>query len=153
MSDLMSMITCPGCGSQVEIDQYAKSSQEFCPTCDYPLFWATPPPPLVFEDGTNTDTTMRRLPGAGGKQTVASVACPTCMELNALDAVTCIRCGGPMVLVEAEPEPEPEREPEPELEPEPEPVFIEEPARDWRPWALLALLILTAIVLLIILLV
>jgi hypothetical protein len=143
----MATLTCPGCGSEVEVGQFSKSSEEFCPTCDYPLFWATPPHEVVLESGDGADTTLRRLPGAGGRLQIATAACPTCNELNALDATTCIRCGGPMVLVEPEPEPEPAPEPEPE----PEPTLIVEPAYDWRPWALLALLGIIAIVILLLL--
>lgn len=146
----MATLTCPGCGAQVEVEQFSKSSKEFCPTCDYPLFWATPPKELTFADGDNAEPTLRRLPGAGGKLAVATAACPTCFELNPLDAAVCARCGGPMVLL---PEPEPELELEPEPEPEPEPELIEEPKYDWRPWALLIVLGVIAITILVILLV
>ena len=152
MMRIMATLTCPGCGSQVEVEQFAKSSEEFCRTCDYPLFWATPPKEFVFDDdATNADTTLRRLPGAGGKQAVATAACPTCMELNPLDAEWCLRCSGPMrIVVEEEPEPIVE---EPEEEPEPEPELIEGPEYDWRPWALLVVLSLVAVTILVFLLV
>lgn len=149
MGNLMASLACPGCGSQVEVEQFAKSSEEFCRTCDYPLFWATPPQALTLENGDGAEPTLRRLPGAGGRQAIASAACPTCMELNALDAEVCTRCGGPMVLVEPEPEPEPE--PVAEVAPEPEPEFFPEPKHDWRPWALLAILAVIAIVILVLL--
>jgi hypothetical protein len=150
MGHLMATLTCPGCGSEVEVDPGSKSSAEFCPTCDYPLFWATPPKEFEILSGDdNAEPTLRRLPGAGGKQAIATAACPTCFELNALDAVTCLRCGNPMVLPEPEPEPEPVLE---EPEPEPEPELIPEPEHDWRPWALLAILGLIAIIILVVLL-
>jgi Zn ribbon nucleic-acid-binding protein len=146
----MATLTCPGCGSVTEVESFAKSSEEFCRTCDYPLFWATPPQEWVAANGDTAEVTLRRLPGAGGKQAIATAACPTCNELNAVDAEYCIRCGGPMVLVdEPEPEPEPEEE---EPEPEPEPELIEEPEHDWRPWALLLILGLVAVVILVLLL-
>jgi len=152
MTRIMATLTCPGCGSQVEVEQFAKSSEEFCRTCDYPLFWATPPKEFTFDpDASNADTTLRRLPGAGGKQAIATAACPTCMELNPLDAEWCLRCGGPMVIVVEDPVEE--LEPEPEVEPEPEPEMFEEPDYDWRPWALLVVLGLIAVTILIFLLV
>jgi hypothetical protein len=151
MTRIMATLTCPGCGERVEVEQFAKSSEEFCQTCDYPLFWATPPQEFSFEDAGNADTTLRRLPGAGGKQSIATAACPTCMELNPLDTDVCLRCGGPMVLPEPDPEPEPVIVEE--LAPEPEPEMFEEPDYDWRPWALLALLGLIAITILVFLLV
>ena len=51
--------------------------------------------------------TLRRLPGTGGRATVAAVPCPHCAEPNAVSAVLCARCGLPMVLPEAAPIPEP----------------------------------------------
>jgi hypothetical protein len=150
MGTVMATLTCPGCGSEVEVDQGSKSSAEFCPTCDYPLFWATPPKEQQLLGGDdNAEPTLRRLPGAGGKQAIATAACPRCFELNPLDAEVCLRCGSPMVLPDPEPEPEPVLE---EPEPEPEPELIPEPEHDWRPWALLAVLGAIAIVILVILL-
>jgi hypothetical protein len=153
MSGLMATLTCPGCGSQVEVEQFAKSSKEFCPTCDYPLFWATPPKEFVPVDGDSAEPTLRRLPGAGGKQQIATASCPTCMELNPIDAELCLRCSGPMVIIIIEPEPEPEPEPTVEVELEAAPEMFEEPAYDWRPWALLIVLGLIAFTILIVLLV
>jgi hypothetical protein len=148
----MAMLTCPGCGSEVESDPRSKSSEAFCPKCDYPLFWARSAEGNEIIDSDTADTTLRRLPGAGGRQAIASAECPTCAELNLIDAQVCIRCGGPMVL-QATPEPEPEVELQLDPEPEPEPEYFDEPKRDWRPWALLALLVVIAVVLLIVLLI
>jgi uncharacterized paraquat-inducible protein A len=140
-------LTCPGCGSVSDVERFDKVAEEFCPTCDYPLFWAVSPDVMIYANGEQADTTLKRLPGAGGKRALASAACPTCAELNALDAETCQRCGGPMVLAEPEPEPEPPA-PEPEPEPEPEPPK----GNDWIWWVLLGVgLILSTIIVILLL--
>lgn len=142
----MASLTCPGCGTVTDLDKFDKSAEEFCRTCDYPLFWAVSPEVMVYANGEAADTTLKRLPGAGGRRELASAACPTCAELNPLDAEVCVRCGGPMVLVEPEPEPEPPPPPPPPPEPEPEP----EASRDWIWWIALAigLVLSTAVIVL-----
>jgi ribosomal protein L40E len=140
-------LTCPGCGSTTEIARFDKAADEFCATCDYPLFWAVGPDVMAYANGEPADTTLKRLPGAAGRRSMASAACPTCSELNPLDAETCLRCGGPMMLPEPEPEPEPPPPPPPEPEPEPEP----EPTA-WIWWVLLGMgLLLTLLVVLLVL--
>lgn len=121
-------ITCPGCGTISHFDQLRRSADEFCRRCDYPLFWvrSSDEPIPVGEGG---DVGLRRLPGAGGHQAVATLGCPHCNEPNLHTAKVCIRCGGDMrpapppepvpVVVPPLPEPEPEPLPPP---PEPEPV-------------------------------
>ncbi|MCU1375300.1 MAG: hypothetical protein JWO68_2586 [Actinomycetia bacterium] len=144
-------IMCPSCGTATELDRLSRTADEFCKKCDYPLFWAPVPTTLATLGGEETaETTLRRLPGAGGRRAVASVPCPTCAELNAPTSLVCHRCNGPMVLVEPEPEPEPE----PELEPmpAPEPITIpDERSNAWW-WVALAvgLVLVTVLVVLLV---
>jgi uncharacterized paraquat-inducible protein A len=122
----MAEITCPECGHQTELVSIRRSSEEFCSHCDYPLFWVSSNVPTTTK-GANSDATLRRLPGAGGRNRVGSKVCPECGELNPLGETHCIRCSAdldpkpapPPVIVVAPPPPPP---PEPEPEPEPEPI-------------------------------
>ncbi len=123
------LVTCPECGLAATVDLTRRNATDFCRNCDYPLFWArgTVIPPF----GDETSASLRRLPGTAGRAQRPSVPCPTCGEPNLPNAEYCIRCSGPMVLVEApapEPIPEPAPKPEPEwVEPEDEPL----PERNW----------------------
>src|SRR5712671_2681741 len=96
----MSSITCPDCATVVEIADMARTAREFCPACDYPLFWAIQAVTPVAASGGSLpgDGASRRLPGAAGRRPIASAACPTCAELNPVMAETCGRCGGRMEL-------------------------------------------------------
>ncbi len=112
-------VVCPECGSVAEVTLNRRESGDFCPRCDYPLFWVRGE---VLLDRTGAEESLRRLPGTAGRVSVGSATCPTCAEANKVDAVTCLRCGGPMVLpaapvVQAPPPPPP---PAPAPEPEPE---------------------------------
>jgi uncharacterized paraquat-inducible protein A len=124
----MADITCPECGTVTDLPAIRRSADEFCRHCDYPLFW-TPSAVPTTTPGGNADTTLRRLPGAGGRQRVGSKVCPECGELNSLRETHCTRCGADL-----DPKP-PEPEPEPVVfapEPEPLPVPIErEPSTPW----------------------
>lgn len=120
-------ITCPGCGTVSHFDQVRRSADEFCRRCDYPLFWvrSSDEPAVDLEGG---DVGLRRLPGAGGHQVVATLGCPHCNEPNLHTARVCIRCGGdmrpappPVVPVVVPPTPKP-APPPPPPPPEPEPV-------------------------------
>lgn len=108
-------ITCPECGTVCAAPGApgARLASDFCPTCDYPLFWARPVAPVV--DADAGDDALRRAPGASGTAAVATVACPACAELNLPSARTCVRCGSSMT-----PPPPP---PAPPL-PEPAPVIV-----------------------------
>jgi hypothetical protein len=137
-------VECPGCGHGVEIEPGRRSAELFCPRCDYPLFWVSPPRPAEGDEETG-DTVLRRLPGAAGIRLRATVPCPVCRELNAVIALLCLRCGADM-HPEPEPEPEPVPEPPPPPPPEPEPVVW------WRVWlpelaALAAVAVLAVLVL------
>lgn len=134
----MSDVTCPECGQITSLPGIRRSYDEFCSHCDFPLFWAPSAIPLVTASA-GSDTTLRRLPGTGGRQTVGTMACPTCGELNSLSAVVCIRCGNDMhpkllVIVQA---------PVPEPLPPPALVVMKRP---WWPWVLLAVLSIAVIV-------
>jgi hypothetical protein len=120
-------ITCPDCGDIAEFDALRREATEFCPSCDFPLFWARPDGPhLVSLD--SVDTSRRRLPGTAGRMTIGNRVCPACGEQNPFGITNCIRCDS---LLDPPP-------PEPviELPPPPPPVVIIEPQRNWWPWIL-----------------
>ena len=115
-------ITCPGCGTVSHFDQVRRNAQEFCRRCDFPLFWVRSGDAPEGEPREG-DVGLRRLPGAGGRQVVASIGCPQCNEPNLHSANLCIRCGAdlhpppmpppaPVLAQEAPPPPPPEPEPE-----------------------------------------
>lgn len=116
-------ITCPECGHRSELVSIRRSSEEFCPQCDFPLFWVGSDLPMT-TPGANSDSTLRRLPGAGGRHRVGSKVCPACGELNPLGETHCLRCREeldpkpvappPAVVVAPPPLPPPPPEPEPE---------------------------------------
>ena len=120
----MAEIFCPECGHQSDLVSIRRSSEEFCPHCDYPLFWVSSTVPTT-TPGANSDTTLRRLPGAGGRHRVGSKVCPECGELNPLAGTHCLRCQADLdpkpvvepVVVVAPPPPPPPPPPEPEPEP------------------------------------
>lgn len=119
----MAEITCPECGHQTDLVSIRRSSEEFCPQCDFPLFWVSSNVPATVP-GANSDATLRRLPGAGGRHRVGSKVCPECGELNPLGETHCLRCRAeldpkPVAPVVAAPPPPP---PPPPPEPEPEPI-------------------------------
>jgi hypothetical protein len=129
-------ITCPECGQVSEFTAIRRAHDEFCSHCDYPLFWAPSSIPVV-SGGPATDTTLRRLPGAGGRMLIGSQVCPACGELNPMgkEQTHCIRCQADLHPKPPEPPPPP---PPPPSEPEPEPVVVEESR--WRWWLLLLIL-------------
>lgn len=118
-SEQRSTVVCPECGTPAPATLNRRDARDFCAKCDFPLFWT---PAEVIRDGAEGGgESLRRLPGTAGRATVASVPCPTCAEANPIAAETCLRCGGPMVLVTA-PEPVYVPAPAPAPVPEPEPV-------------------------------
>lgn len=112
-------VTCPSCGTVSHFDQMRRDAQEFCRRCDYPLFWVRSSDAPV-GPASEGDVGLRRLPGAGGRQVVASLGCPSCNEPNLYTSTICIRCGAdlhpvaPMPVVEVAPPPPPPPPPEPE---------------------------------------
>lgn len=122
--DAPELVGCPGCGRSSWIHTRRRSSEDFCPDCDYPLFWARAR--VLRAEGDSDGASVRRLPGTAGRTTVATRPCPSCSELNPLGNVTCLRCGSLMdPVVEVLPEPEPE--------PVPVAVAVAEPAPGF-PW-------------------
>lgn len=113
-------VACPGCGQPATVSMNRRVAADFCPRCDYPLFWT---PSEVIVDPRSSGESLRRLPGAVGQQRVGSVACPACSELNVVSAVTCVRCGALMRPAAPAPAPLPAMAPlpAPVVEPEPEP--------------------------------
>jgi len=126
------LVSCPSCGATAMVTLNRRESRDFCRVCDYPLFWT--PGAIVRDDIPGAGESLRRLPGQAGRVTVASQPCPTCAEPNALSALICIRCSGPMKLEVAPPPPAPVYvAPVPVLEP----VIIEEKKVPWWVWALI----------------
>lgn len=121
-------IACPECGKVTRLAAVRRAADEFCTHCDYPLFWA-PTAVAVGAAEVSTETTMRRLPGAGGRQQLGTRVCPECGELNTLLAEYCIRCDAEM---DPKPAPPPPPPPEPPPPPPPEPVVVKAPP--WWPW-------------------
>jgi hypothetical protein len=127
--DQRSTVICPECGTSAQVALNRREAQDFCARCDFPLFWT--PADVIRDGGEGSGENLRRLPGTAGRVTVAAVPCPTCAEANPVGAETCLRCGGPMVLITA-PEPIPviaPPPPPPAPEPTPEPTGI-----DWYWW-------------------
>jgi hypothetical protein len=125
-------ITCPQCGTVVQVDSHARSSLDFCPnpTCDFPLFWvktALTPDNSSYGD----DSSHRRLPGTVGRASAAFLPCPHCLEPNQLSAVVCVRCGMDMHPIAAPPPPA-----EPVYA---APVFVAEQPKDSINWWLIVL--------------
>lgn len=87
-------VACPRCGEMVPIRGKRPRADEFCPHCDYPVFWARP----AWEDPSDDSAGRLRLPGTGGAADEYGILCPHCAEPNYLEAVVCIRCGNPMVI-------------------------------------------------------
>ncbi|WP_029290674.1 hypothetical protein [Cellulomonas sp. HZM] len=102
-------VTCPECGTVTRVRADRRLASDFCPSCDYPLFWARPSAgPAVDEQG---DDARWRAPGTSGTFAAAPLACPACAELNVATAAVCVRCGASMTppppVVVAPPPPAP----------------------------------------------
>ncbi|WP_426594380.1 hypothetical protein ACPPVS_02420 [Cellulomonas sp. McL0617] len=110
------VLACPECGTVSTVHADRRLATDFCPTCDYPLFWARPSSGAGPDDGSSDDA-LRRAPGASGNALSATLACPACAELNVPTAVRCVRCGALM-------DPPPPPPPPPLPEPAPAPVVI-----------------------------
>jgi hypothetical protein len=135
-------VTCPECGTVARVAVNRRESHDFCATCDFPLFW-TPNAVVLGDPDLRAQASLRRLPGTAGRQSVGSLACPSCAEANPITNVLCLRCGADLHPVAAPPPPAPE----PLRLPEPEPVPEPEPSRWWL-WVLatVTLFLLVAVV-------
>ena len=138
----MPEIVCPECGQVAQLVAIRRSAEEFCTQCDFPLFWA-PSAVRATTPGSSSAASMRRLPGAGGRQRLGSKICPDCGELNPVAETFCIRCAA-------------ELDPKPMLPPPPPATIVVPPApappapRPWWPYPAAALVILVEIVALVI---
>lgn len=90
-------------------DQPRPSAEWFCPRCDFPLFWASPPPP----DRKPSTQARYRLPGTGGRTVVGAEACWYCGEMNEPGKGECFRCAAsipkpapPVPMVAPAPQPD-----------------------------------------------
>jgi hypothetical protein len=141
---VMEAVTCPECGTLATVAVRRRESNDFCRTCDYPLFWIPSRIQLDSDDDLG-DGSLRRLPGTVGKATVASVACPHCDEPNGVAAQLCVRCGLTMRPVALPPAPEIVYIPAPA----PEPVIVQQKAHvPWWVWVLVFIVLSGSIALL-----
>ena len=125
---------CPGCGIIVVLEPGRRDAAAFCPSCDYPLFWAGGRV-TVLDTKAEAEASLRRLPGTAGMVTVGMITCWQCREPNPVTNTFCLRCGadlsGPPVVVE----------PEPVYVPPPPPP----PPYDLVLWPLVVMVILAAV--------
>jgi len=103
-------VTCPECGTVSVTSPGSRLASDFCPTCDYPLFWARQSATAAGGPDWSPDA-LRRAPGVAGTLSVATVACPSCRELNLPEATVCARCGALMRPVVVAPAPVPAPQP------------------------------------------
>ena len=127
--------TCPGCGIVVTLETGRRDAAAFCPSCDYPLFWAGGRVSVIDANG-DAEASLRRLPGTAGMVTVGMITCWQCREPNPVTNSFCLRCGadlsGPPVVVE----------PAPVLEPPPPPP---PPPYELVVWPLVVMLVIAAV--------
>lgn len=95
----MSTVLCPQCGIENSDPEGTRSSNAFCVSCDYPLFFARG---VVNHGSSDTDFARERLPGVAGVAKRAWIPCPDCGELNPRDGINCLRCGAILALPEPE---------------------------------------------------
>lgn len=138
----MADVVCPECGQVSTLPSIRRASDEFCSHCDFPLFWAPTAVPAETVSASN-DSTLRRLPGAGGRLLIGTRVCPTCGELNSIAEKFCTRCHNDM-----DPQPLPVAAPPPPPPPVPE---VLPPKQRWWPWiAFAAVTILTLLIVIVI---
>ena len=138
-------LLCPGCGTPSHFEEIRRAADEFCRSCDYPLFWARSAAVARSRDGRDDDPDVRRLPGVAGYAVVATRPCWSCREANRLTATICVNCGAD--LDGAPPAPPPVAAPVAPLLVEPPPPAK---AAIW-PWIVLIVLFVTGLVLLLVL--
>lgn len=143
------VVTCPECGQLATVNMARRSADDFCRTCDFPLFWAKGT--VIMPEGRETGASLRRLPGTVGRAATAALICPHCSEPNAPTAQLCVRCTLSLHPVDIpEPAPPPEAhwvfDPAPDPEPEPEPA----PGFDWW-WVVAVVMAVIAVALIVML--
>lgn len=141
----MPRIECPSCGAVTDLQAVRHAADEFCMSCDFPLFWARREEPDLALDGADEDqvvaAVVRRRPGTGGRQVLEGEPCPVCNELNAPRNVYCQRCGADM-------HPAPPPPPAPVVEEAPLPVSAPpapEAPRRRETWIVVAVVALATI--------
>src|SRR4051812_15545266 len=98
------IVTCPECGQVATVDMARRQADDFCTSCDFPLFWARGQ--VMPSVGEDSGASLRRLPGTVGRAATAALICPHCAEPNPPAGEICIRCSLSLHPVEiAEPEP------------------------------------------------
>ncbi|WP_420114783.1 hypothetical protein [Pseudactinotalea sp.] len=122
-------VTCPECGTITTVSATGRGASDFCPSCDYPLFWAG-------SGGVNarpeaSDGALFRAPGTSGSTTPSALVCPACGEHNPTTGVACLRCGADL---------HPAPPPAPEPPAPPQPIVVNPPAQivecsHWPSWA------------------
>jgi hypothetical protein len=130
-------ITCPDCGAAAMVELTRRDALDFCPRCDFPLFWARDQ--VVFSEPIDSnDDALRRLPGTLGRVAIASSPCPHCNEPNLPTATLCVRCGLSLQAgaPPAPPQPRPMALPEPAMQP------LEDAPNRWWIWLLVLLTVL-----------
>lgn len=85
-------LECPQCGLVLVGDSPRPTAEWFCPRCDFPVFWASPPPP----DAPAQPRARRRLPGTAGTDVLGAEPCWKCGEMNGPDSGACVRCRAPL---------------------------------------------------------
>src|SRR5690606_3399962 len=80
-------VSCRECGTVTAVSVTGRTASDFCPSCDYPLFWAGSGGAAVSEAGSAADA-LRRAPGTSGSVTSSSLTCPECGEKNPSTGVT-----------------------------------------------------------------
>ena len=78
----MPEVTCPECMTVTTLERIQRHAGEFCPKCDFPLFWAREGILALAATGASSDEAMRRRPGVGGRRAIGTKVCPTCGEHN-----------------------------------------------------------------------
>ena len=139
----VTQVTCPECGTITTVSANGRGASDFCPSCDYPLFWAGSSGSAGAAASTSEDA-LYRAPGTSGATTPSALACPACGERNPTSGDFCLRCGSDL---------HPAPPPVPEAPAAPQPIVINPPAQivecsHWPSWAVatIASLVTTVLV-------
>lgn len=135
-------VRCPECGTITAISAGGRAATDFCPSCDYPLFWVSTRE-LAASTDAESDDALYRAPGTSGTTAASAIACPACGERNPPSGQLCLRCSADL-------HPAPLPVPEPPSPPEPVIVF-EAPAivqcSHWPSWLVAAIASVVTLVL------